>query len=285
MKGIILAGGRGTRLWPTTVSVNKQLLPVYDKPMIYYPLATLMSAGIRDVLVISHPDQLPAYQQLLADGTQWGMTIEYSEQVEPQGIAQALVIGKQFVGSCTVALILGDNVFHRISIPPVNMPENRGCAIIWGVRVRNPERYGVLSPDLNGGWGGIVEKPERPITGSLVVPGLYVYPKGVSKIAEGLKPSGRGEYEITDLNNVYFRTGAITIEIPPEDTAWFDCGSPDSLLEASSYVQAFQKRTGMLIGYPELEALQKGWISLDKYEGVTLDMEKCLYRDNLEAQL
>lgn len=264
MKGIILAGGRGTRLYPLTIGVSKQLLPVYDKPMVYYPLSMLMLAGIREILVISTPESLPAFRDLLRDGSQWGLKISYKEQAEPRGLADAFLVGRDFVGTEPVCLILGDNIFFGQGLPTSlrKAAQLAGGALIFAYPVRDPERYGVVEFDEQGKALSIEEKPRHPRS-HFAVPGIYFYDGRVVQFAEGLSPSARGEIEITDLNCKYLELGELRVEILGRGVAWLDAGTHESLLQAASFVQAVEDRQGMMISCPEEISYRLGYISKD----------------------
>ncbi len=262
MKGIILAGGHGTRLYPLTKGISKQMLPVYDKPMIYYPLSMLMLAGIREILVISTPQSLPIFQEMLGDGRQWGLTLNYVMQERPTGIADAFILGKSFIGDSPVALILGDNIFYGHGLPNqlrAAAQVTKG-ALVFAYAVRDPERYGVVEFDLKTGKAlRIDEKPKEPRS-NYAVPGIYFYDNRVVEIAENLQPSGRGELEITDVNMVYLNAGELQVDVMGRGVAWLDAGTHESLLQASTFVQALQDRQGMMISCPEEIAYRLGYI-------------------------
>lgn len=266
MKGIILAGGKGTRLYPATIGISKQLLPVYNKPMIYYPLTTLMMAGIREVMVITTPEDSESYQRVLQTGSQWGMKIAYATQPEPKGLAQAFTIGKEFLkGERSCALVLGDNIFfgHDVSIvvkkAAAAVSEGRCAAAIFGYPVRDPERYGVVEIDVYGRAVSIEEKPKNPKS-KLAVPGLYFYGIDVVEKAENLKPSPRGELEITDINRIYLEKKDLCVFELGRGTAWLDAGTHESLLQASNFIQAVEERQGLLVGSPDEVAFRQGFI-------------------------
>ncbi len=265
MKGIILAGGAGTRLHPLTLAVSKQLMPVYDKPMIYYPLSTLMLAGIRDVLVISTPDDLPLFERLLGDGGDWGIQLDYAVQPEPRGLAEAFLIGRRFIGDDRVALILGDNIYfgHGLAGQLQQAAASDRGAMVFAYQVRDPERYGVVDFDAQGRVLALEEKPETPRS-NWAVTGLYFYDNTVIDIAAGLRPSARGELEITDVNRRYLETGRLGVERLGRGMAWLDTGTHDSLLDASLYVQIIEQRQGLKVGCPEEVAWRQGWIDDDR---------------------
>jgi len=265
MKGIILAGGHGTRLYPLTIGLSKQLLPVYDKPMVYYPLSMLMLAGIREILLISTPAAMPSFQTLLGDGSQWGLEFEYAEQPEPRGLADAFLIKPDFIGDQPVCLILGDNIFygHGLRTLLSETAKLTSGAIIFAYPVRDPQRYGVVEFDKDRRALSIEEKPEKPRS-FYAVPGLYFYDSEVGKIAANLKPSARGELEITDLNKVYLERGELRVNVMGRGVAWLDAGTHESLLQAANFVQTVEERQGMMISCPEEIAYRMGFINSDQ---------------------
>jgi len=276
MKGIILAGGAGSRLYPLTLVASKQLQPVYDKPMVYYPLTTLIEGGIREVCLISTPQDLPRFQRLLGDGAEWGLKIEYREQPKPAGIAQAFLIAESFFGPEAVTLILGDNVFYGSESFYQAFAEFKAGATIFGYHVNDPERYGVVEFDATGQAISIEEKPKRAKS-NYAVPGLYLYDNDVVTIAKNLKPSARGELEITDMNVEYLRRGKLRVHRLSRGFAWLDAGTSSSLHEASAYVQTIEKRQGVKIGCPEEAAFRKGFLSLKELEELAAKIPKCEY--------
>ncbi len=265
MKGIILAGGKGTRLYPLTIATSKQMLPVYDKPMIYYPLSMLMLAGIREILVISTPDALPAFRELLKDGSQWGLRFEYAEQVEPRGLADAFLVGCEFVGDSPVCLILGDNIFYGGGLIDLlqNCSSLTDGAIIFGYRVNDPERYGIVEFDADGNVISLEEKPASPRS-NFAVPGIYFYDNQVVHLADALQPSERGELEITDLNKVYLAQGKLKVKLFGRGVAWLDAGTHESLLQAAEFIETIQKRQGLMVSCPEEIAYRMGYISMEQ---------------------
>lgn len=268
MKGIVLAGGSGSRLYPVTKGVSKQLLPIYDKPMVYYPISTLMLAGIRDILLISTPQDLPGFKRLLGDGSDFGVNLTYAEQPSPDGLAQAFVIGKEFIGDDSVCLVLGDNIFHGASFASilkeaVKNVEEKDKATVFGYWVDDPERYGVAEFDKEGNCISIEEKPKNPKSNYAVV-GLYFYPNRVVDVAANIKPSARGEYEITTVNQKFLEKGDLMVKTLPRGFAWLDTGTHDSLAEASIYVEVLEKRQGLKIACLEGIAYRQGWISKER---------------------
>jgi len=281
MKGIILAGGSGTRLHPLTLTVSKQLMPVYDKPMIYYPLTTLMSAGIRDILIISTPQDQALFQKLLKDGSQLGCAFSYAVQDQPRGLAEAFIIGEDFIGNDDVALILGDNIFYGSGLEDLLAQNtNPQGGIVYAYHVHDPGRYGVIDFDKNGKALSIEEKPEHPKS-NYAVPGIYFYDNQVVEIAKNVKPSTRGELEITDVNNAYLKQGSLNVSILDQGTAWLDTGTFSSLMQAAQFVEVIEERQGLKIGSPELMAYKKGYISLTELEKLMQPLQKSGYAKNI----
>lgn len=284
MKGIILAGGTGSRLFPVTTVVSKQLLPVFDKPMIYYPLSTLMLAGIRDILIISTPQDKPLFQRLLGDGSEIGINFSYATQETPRGLADAFIVGREFVGSDSVALVLGDNIFYGHGLPEMlaRAATRKSGATIFGYVVNSPEQYGVVELDNDGRARSIEEKPKQPKS-NVAVTGLYFYDNSVIDIAAGIKPSARGEIEITDVNNAYLARGDLFVEVLGRGFAWLDTGTHASLVEASHFVQILEQRQGLRIACPEEIALRRGYISLEAFKKVAERTAKSSYGEYLQS--
>jgi len=287
MKGIILAGGAGTRLYPLTMVTSKQLLPVYDKPMIYYPLSTLMLAGIKEILVISTPSDTPRFKELLGDGSQFGISLSYCVQPSPDGLAQAFILGKEFIGDDACAMVLGDNIFFGDSFSHIlkrasENAENNGRATIFGYHVNDPERFGIVEFDKDGRVLSVEEKPKHPKS-NYCITGLYFYPAGVSGMANEVKPSARGELEITTLNDMYLKKEKLDVELLGRGFAWLDTGTMDSLLEAANFVQIISKRQNIVISAPEEIAFKYGWVSKEELLEAAAHYGKSPYGEHLKA--
>lgn len=283
MKGIILAGGSGTRLWPITKAISKQLMPIYDKPMIYYPLTTLMQAGIRDILIITTPDDQAGFQRLLGDGSQWGINLEYAVQPKPEGLAQAFIIGEEFIGGDKVALVLGDNIFYGAALDD----SLRACTdpdggIVFAYKVSDPERYGVVEFDNQNQAVSIEEKPVQPKSNFAVV-GIYFYDNDVIEIAKKVQPSARGELEITSINAEYLRRGKLKVQTLDNGDVWLDTGTISSLTDAEDFVRVVQTRTGQIVGSPEKTAFQNDWISRQQLEEIAATLKKSGYGEYLNV--
>ena len=286
MKGIILAGGSGSRLYPATQAFSKQLMPVYDKPMVYYPLTTMMLGGIRDLLIITTPNDRPMFERLLGDGSQWGISLKFATQPEPKGIAQAFIVGESFLNNEACSLILGDNIFYGYQLTKrlQEAAKMEQGALVFAYEVTDPERYGVVAFDSNGKATDIQEKPKEPKS-RFAVTGLYFYDSQVTTLAKSLQPSQRGELEITDLNNLYLRNGDLNVQVLGRGTAWLDTGTHDSLLEAGQFVATIEKRQGLKVGSPEEIAWRKGWINDKELESIGQKFGSCPYTQYLRRLL
>ena len=283
MKGIILAGGSGTRLWPITKAISKQLMPIYDKPMIYYPLTTLMQAGIRDILIITTPDDQAGFQRLLGDGSQWGINLEYAVQPKPEGLAQAFIIGEEFIGGDKVALVLGDNIFYGAALDDsLRACTNPDGGIVFAYKVSDPERYGVVEFDNQSQAVSIEEKPVQPKSNFAVV-GIYFYDNDVIEIAKKVQPSARGELEITSINAEYLRRGKLKVQTLDSGDVWLDTGTISSLTDAEDFVRVVQTRTGQIVGSPEKTAFQNGWINRQQLDEIAATLKKSGYGEYLNV--
>ena len=283
MKGIILAGGSGTRLWPITKAISKQLMPIYDKPMIYYPLTTLMQAGIRDILIITTPEDQSSFQRLLGDGSQWGVSLQYAVQPSPDGLAQAFIIGEDFIGDDKVALVLGDNIFYGAALDSsLQACTNPDGGTVFAYKVSDPERYGVVEFDNQNQAVSIEEKPTQPKSDFAVV-GLYFYDNDVIEIAKNVEPSNRGELEITSINAEYLRRGKLKVQTLDNGDVWLDTGTISSLTDAEDFVRVVQTRTGQIVGSPEKTAFQNGWISRQQLEEIAATLKKSGYGEYLNV--
>lgn len=283
MKGIILAGGSGTRLWPITKAISKQLMPIYDKPMIYYPLTTLMQAGIRDILIITTPEDQSSFQRLLGDGSQWGISLQYAVQPSPDGLAQAFIIGEDFIGDDKVALVLGDNIFYGAALDrSLQACTNPDGGTVFAYKVSDPERYGVVEFDSQNRAVSIEEKPTQPKSDFAVV-GLYFYDNDVIEIAKNVEPSNRGELEITSINAEYLRRGKLKVQTLDNGDVWLDTGTINSLTDAEDFVRVVQTRTGQIVGSPEKTAFQNGWINRQQLEEIAATLKKSGYGEYLNV--